>query len=109
LARVATDYAQRACAAMEAVTEQARVLRRNVEFLRRLIVGLSTVRIACRVESGMLVHRSAGLETIIGRIDGLQDDIAAALDRIDAACRAALSGLRDWRGGQAMAGQGWAA
>jgi len=98
LARVAEDYAARACAAMEAVSEQARLLRRNVEFLRRMIVGLSTVRIACRVESGMLAQRSAGLETIIARIDGLQDGIAAGLDRIDAACGAALTGLADWRG-----------
>ena len=109
LARVAEAYALRACDAMEAVTDQARVLQRNVEFLRRMIVGLSTVRIACRVESGMLAQRSDGLETIIGRIDGLQDDIAAALDRIDTACGAALNGLRDWRGLQGTAGQGKAA
>lgn len=97
LSRVAADYAARAGAAMEGVTDQARLMQRNVEFLRRLIVGLSTVRIACRVESGMLTHRSAGLETIVGRIDGLQDEIAAALDGIDGACGAALSALRDWR------------
>jgi len=97
LARVANDYADRAGQAMEGVSDHARLLQRNVEFLRRLVVGLSTVRIACRVESGMLSQRSGGLETIVGRIDALQDDIAGALDRIDGACGVALAGLRDWR------------
>lgn len=96
LSEVAETYARDAEGAMTAVLDQARALRRNVEYLRRLIVGLSTVRIACRVESGMLSHRSAGLETIIGRIDALQDTIGSGLERIDTACGAALSALRDW-------------
>lgn len=102
LAAVATRYADEAGPALENLGLQARHLRRDVEFLRRQVVGLSTVRIACRVESGMLRHQSAGLETIIGRIDDLQQAIFAALDRIDGACQRAGAAFRDWQ----MAGTG---
>lgn len=98
LATVAARYADEARLALEDLGLQARALRRDVEFLRRLVVGLSTVRIACRVESGMLRHRSVGLETIIERIDDLQQTIFTALDRIDSAALRGASAFRDWQG-----------
>lgn len=98
LATVAARYADEARPALEDLGLAARALRRDVEFLRRLVVGLSTVRIACRVESGMLTQRSAGLETIIGRIDDLQQGVFAALDRIDGAALRAGAAFRDWQG-----------
>lgn len=97
LRQVAARYAAEAGPAMQAVGAQVRHLRRDVEYLRRLVIGLSTVRIACRVESGLLRHGSANLDTIIGRIDDLQDGIIAALDRIDRGCMAATSAFCDWQ------------
>lgn len=97
LATVAARYGREAETAMQAISQQARQLRRDVEFLRRLVVGLSTVRIACRVESGMLRQRAEGLETIIARIDALQDTIGQGLDRIDAACTRSVAAFRDWQ------------
>lgn len=98
LNRVAARYAAEAAPAMQTVSTGVRHLRRDVEYLRRLVIGLSTVRIACRVESGMLRHGSASLDTIIGRIDALQDGIIAALDRIDRGCMAANTAFADWQG-----------
>lgn len=106
LAAVATRYADEARPALEDLGQEARHLRRDVEFLRRQVVGLSTVRIACRVESGMLRQQSAGLETIIGRIDDLQQAIFGALDQIDGACQGASAAFRDWQITAPMAGQG---
>lgn len=97
LATVAARYATEAGPALEALGLAARHLQRDVEFLRRHVVGLSTVRIACRVESGMLRHRAAALETIITRIDDLQQVIFTALDRIDTACQRAVTAYRDWQ------------
>ena len=97
LHQVAARYAAEAGPAMQAVSAQVRHLRRDVEYLRRLVIGLSTVRIACRVESGMLRQGCANLDTIIGRIDELQDGIIAALDRIDRGCMAATSAFCDWQ------------
>ena len=107
LSHVAARYAAEAAPAMQAVSTGVRQLRRDVEYLRRLVIGLSTVRIACRVESGMLRHGCTSLDTIIGRIDALQDGIIAALDRIDRGCMAATTAFADWqalRGATAAAG-----
>lgn len=106
LKAVATRYADEARPALEDLGHEARHLRRDVEFLRRQVVGLSTVRIACRVESGMLRQQSAGLETIIGRIDDLQQAIFTALDQIDGACQRASAAFRDWQITGSGAGQG---
>ncbi|MFD1809112.1 hypothetical protein ACFSHQ_16555 [Gemmobacter lanyuensis] len=72
-------------------------MRRNVDQLRRLIIGLSIVRIACRVESGMLAVRSQGLETIVARLDGLQEEIGRILDEIDGSGQHAMDHLKRYR------------
>jgi hypothetical protein len=54
----------------------------------------------------MLRQQSAGLETIIGRIDDLQQAIFGALDQIDGACQGASAAFRDWQITAPMAGQG---
>lgn len=72
-------------------------MHRSVGHLRRLIVGLSIVRIACRVESGVLAKRSQGLETIVARLDALQEEISDVLDRIDSAGMAGMESLARYR------------
>lgn len=79
--------------ALADIVKAAAEMHRSVGHLRRLIVGLSIVRIACRVESGVLAQRSQGLETIVARLDGLQEEIGTVLDRIDAAGVAGLECL----------------
>ncbi len=105
LATVAARYATEADPALEALGVAARHLQRDVEFLRRHVVGLSTVRIACRVESGTLRQRSTALETIIARIDDLQQAIFTALDQIDAGCQRTVGAYRDWQSLQQGANQ----
>lgn len=100
LAAVAGRYDTEAGPALAALGQSARQLQRDVAYLRRHVVGLSTVRIACRVESGTLRHRAAALDTIIGRIDDLQQSIFTALDRIDTACQRTVGAYRDWQGRQ---------
>lgn len=66
----------------EAIAGAGRV-RRDADFLRRLVVGLSTIRISCRIESGMLQGDAQGLETIVQRLDDFHDEIAVNLERIE--------------------------
>ncbi len=55
--------------------KSALTIQRRIEFLLRMVLGLSTIRIACRVEAGSLRQSAHGLDTIVGRLDDFQDRI----------------------------------
>lgn len=93
----ATWAATQSNRALDEVMQTVSDMRRNVDQLRRLIIGLSIVRIACRVESGMLAVRSQGLETIVARLDGLQEEIGRILDEIDGSGQHAMDHLKRYR------------
>ncbi|WP_323783299.1 PAS domain-containing protein [Thalassovita sp.] len=68
--------------AIEFGVKSAIAIQRRTDFLQRMVLGLSTVRIACRVEAGMLRDHAKGLETIVSRLDQFHDEIEAHLERI---------------------------
>ncbi|PWR02515.1 hypothetical protein DKT77_11355 [Meridianimarinicoccus roseus] len=84
--------------ALKEAIEGAVRVRRDADFLRRLVVGLSSIRITCRVESGILQGKADGLETIVERLDNFHDEIAENLEKIedaaDAITRCVLEHLR---------------
>lgn len=97
LRRVTTNFTQRTAQTVIRISDHVRDLRRNLDFLRRLIVGLSTVRIACRVESGVLNTKNGGLDTIVTRLDQLQEEIAGILDRMEQASALTLEAMDDFQ------------
>ena len=62
-------YRTQAMAGMRRIAEDAAKLARTCTDLRRLVVGLDSVRVMCRVESGRLRGRVDGLSAIIDQLD----------------------------------------
>ncbi|MBR9652013.1 PAS domain-containing protein [Thalassovita aquimarina] len=75
-------YDKQSQKAVEYGVQSAASIQRRAEFLRRMVLGLSTIRIACRVEAGMLRGKAKGLETIVSRLDVFHDEIEAHLETI---------------------------
>ncbi|WP_412562524.1 PAS domain-containing protein [Thalassobius sp. MITS945101] len=73
--------------------QSAITIKRRTEFLRRMILGLSTIRIACRVEAGTLRDTAKGLDNIVGRLDAFHDDVEAHLAKVQKAVNAILKGV----------------
>lgn len=62
-------YRDRALQGLRRIAEDAGRLARTCTDLRRLVVGLDSVRVMCRVESGRLRGRVDGLSAIIDQLD----------------------------------------
>lgn len=62
-------YRERALHGMRRIAEDAGRLARTCTDLRRLVVGLDSVRVMCRVESGRLRGKVDGLSAIIDQLD----------------------------------------
>jgi aerotaxis receptor len=80
-----TSFKRRADQAYSKALQDAVAIRRKCEFIRRMILGLSTVRIACRVEAGVLRENAGGLNTIVSRLDDFYDEIETHLGKIEKA------------------------
>ncbi|WP_323783302.1 PAS domain-containing protein [Thalassovita sp.] len=77
-----SGYKTQSAIAVDDCVKSALVIQRRIEFLLRMVLGLSTIRIACRVEAGALSQSASGLDTIIGRLDNFHDTIEARMVRI---------------------------
>lgn len=82
LRRLRQVYRDQALKAVLHGIQSAVTIKRRVEFLRRMILGLSTVRIACRVEAGTLRGKAKGMETIVSRLDIFHDEVELQLVKI---------------------------
>lgn len=69
LSRQEETYREQAMSGMRRIAEDAAKLARTCTDLRRLVVGLDSVRVMCRVESGRLRGRVDGLSAIIDQLD----------------------------------------
>ena len=83
LLELKTNFGRNADKSYSAALQFAVSVRRKCEFIRRMILGLSTVRIACRVEAGVLRETSGGLNTIVSRLDDFHDEIETHLEQIE--------------------------
>lgn len=88
LDQVCAGYIAGSESALKEAIAGAVKVRRDADFLRRLVVGLSSIRITCRVESGILQGKADGLETIVERLDTFHDEIADNLEKIEDAADA---------------------
>jgi aerotaxis receptor len=93
LNRLRNEYKKQSLEAVLHGIQSALTIQRRTEFLRRMILGLSTIRIACRVEAGMLRDSAKGLDNIVGRLDGFHDEVEAHLAVIQQAVNAILKGV----------------
>lgn len=69
LHRQEETYRDQALHGMRRIAEDAARLARTCTDLRRLVVGLDSVRVMCRVESGRLRGKVDGLSAIIDQLD----------------------------------------
>ena len=69
LHRQEETYRDQALNGMRRIAEDAARLARTCTDLRRLVVGLDSVRVMCRVESGRLRGKVDGLSAIIDQLD----------------------------------------
>jgi aerotaxis receptor len=97
LAQIEARYDRIAHEAMQHSSVVAAKLLRDAEVLRRSILGLDSIRIMCRVESGRLTRHYAGLGSIISnldefhvRLEQLLDEIATAAQHVAADADAVL-------------------
>lgn len=93
LLKLRKSYRNKANASVEYGLQTARSVQRRNDFLQRMILGLSTVRIACRVEAGMLRDHAKGLNTIVARLDSFHDEVEAHLAKITLSVNAILQGI----------------
>lgn len=98
LAQTEALYDRIANEAMHHSAQMALKLLRDTEVLRRSIMGLDSIRIMCRVESGRLARPVAGLGSIIenldefhARLEELLDTIAIAAQRVAGDAETVLS------------------
>ncbi|MGC8201576.1 PAS domain-containing protein [Aliiroseovarius sp. PTFE2010] len=55
--------------ALKQIVEQVQTISQEAEELRRMVVGLDSIRVMCRVESGRMGHQYEGLVSIIENLD----------------------------------------
>jgi PAS domain S-box-containing protein len=82
LAQTEALYDRIANEAMQRSGQMALKLLRDTEVLRRSILGLDSIRIMCRVESGRLARPVAGLGSIIANLDEFHARLEELLETI---------------------------
>lgn len=93
LNRLRNEYNRQSMAAVVDGIQSAVAIRRKTEFLKRMILGLSTARIACRVEAGTLKNTAKGLDNIVSRLDEFHEDVESHLAKVQIAVNAILKGV----------------
>lgn len=76
------QFTTAACQCLKEISQEVAVMARIGDELRRMVVGLDSIRVMCRVESGRLRVQSAGLATIIETLDRVHSKIDQQLEAI---------------------------
>lgn len=82
LRQQARDYDAKSHAGLARVREEAERILSACETMNRHVLGLSTTRLLCKMESGRLTGDGQGLSEIISQLGTFQERIGARLDRI---------------------------
>ena len=88
-----SDYKERSLDAVTQSVEAALSIKSNTEFLRQLILTLSNIRIACRVEMARLSDTVGGLDEILTSLDEFHNDVDAHLSNILGAADEIVKGV----------------
>lgn len=76
------DFRRRAVLSLAGVGRAAATLAGTCEELKRLMLGLDSIRVLCRVEAGRMSGGAEGLQAIIMTLDRFHADVAQRLDKI---------------------------
>lgn len=82
LRNLTRDYTRRSQRGLEQVRDEARRIRGACQIMNRHVLGLSTTRVMCKIESARLSHSGDSLTDIINQLGTFQERIARQLDRI---------------------------
>lgn len=85
--RLADDY-------LHTVEKEAMVFGRAVGDMKRLIAGLSTTRMMCKIESARLPDHNESLLAIIDQLDNFQSELEIRLDKIGSITSTVLTAAR---------------
>lgn len=94
------SYAHNAQAAIRTTADSSARLIKDIDYLRRSVLSLDSIRIMSRVENGRMAHQHEGLESIIAMLDEFHSRIDQRLDAIAVAAQSvnvdAMSLLGSW-------------
>lgn len=88
-----SDYKRQSLSAVRQSVEAALSIKKNTEFLRDLILTLSNIRIACRVEMARLANTVGGLEDILLSLESFHNDVDDSLSTIMRAADEIVKGV----------------
>ena len=84
-------YSREAADGLKEIERQSGRFAKAVVEMKRLITGLSTTRMMCKIESGRLARDGESLQEIINQLDYFQKSIEERLERVDVLNREILS------------------
>jgi aerotaxis receptor len=82
MGQVAQSFQRSAGLALGEVGRASVTLTQACEELKRLMLGLDSIRVLCRVEAGRMSGGAEGLQAIIKTLDRFHADVASKLNRI---------------------------
>ncbi|MEC8041505.1 MAG: PAS domain-containing protein [Pseudomonadota bacterium] len=88
-----SGYKDQSLTAVGQSVEAALKIKSGTEYLRELILALSNIRIACRVEMARLAKAVSGLEEILTSLETFHRDVDAHLDTILTAADEIVKGV----------------
>jgi hypothetical protein len=77
-----TEYGRKSAETLLQVADEAERIRTACEKMRRLVLGLSTTRVMCKIESARLSEGGESLSDIINQLNIFQDRIKTRLENI---------------------------
>ncbi|MDF1873834.1 chemotaxis protein [Vannielia sp.] len=102
LKEVSRDYRDSADRYLGMVEKEAVVFGRAVGEMKRMIAGLSTTRMMCKIESARLPEKNESLMAIIGQLDKFQAELENRLEKIGEITATVLSASRGLGMGHAV-------
>lgn len=82
MGQVTQSFRRNAHLALGEVTRASLSLIHSCEELKRLMLGLDSIRVLCRVEAGRMSSGAEGLHAIIATLDRFHADVSTKLNRI---------------------------
>jgi aerotaxis receptor len=93
LARLAEEYGNRSRDGLMRATQAVSRLSSACTDIRKLVLGLNSIRVLCRVEAGRLLQDGEALHSIIARLDSFHAQVDERLGQVDQLASDAHSAL----------------
>ncbi len=77
-----SEYVKKSASGLDHIREEAGLIVEACKTMHRQVLGLSTIRVMCKIEGARLSSKSGGLGDIINQLDTFQSRIVGRLDEI---------------------------